>query len=68
MTSKYCEYIFISGLGAHHRAHLNQNDLQSQQPTKTQQKILTPTNKGDYVRLGYNLNSKNEKPFALTKG
>lgn len=38
MTSKYCEYIFISGLGAHHRAHLNQNDLQSQQPPKTQEK------------------------------
>ena len=29
--------------------------------------MLNPIGIGDYVHLGYNLNPKNEKPFALTK-
>ena len=29
--------------------------------------MLNPTSKGEHVYLGYNLNPKNEKPFALMK-
>ena len=37
LNNLFDEYIFISGLEACHRAHFYQNNLQSQQPTKTHQ-------------------------------
>ena len=39
LNNLFDEYIFISGVGAHHRARFYQNNLQSQKPTKTHQNI-----------------------------